>query len=756
MPSGNIIGEVSVKVTPDTKGFAQELKAKLSKINDDFKVQVEMDTKSAQAQFKALKERIEKDDIHADVKLRVNRSELNRLSSSINQGIGNGLSGGGRGGVFSGLFRGILAGAKAAAKGVSQVVSGISGLIKAATAAGDAGATVAKSLSSMASGAASGAAGLAQMAVQLALIAALIAPIAGAIVILGGLAFAAVGGIVAGFAGLPIILTTILGGVGAVALGMDGIKNAARTLKPEFDALKLAVSNTFEKGLIPVFQQLKQIFPTLQEGLVGIAQKLVGAAQGIADVVTSGKGLENIQNAFSGIQTAMDQMGPGMKSLFTSLLNIAGTEILYRILGDTVGSLAQKFADFFEQLRVGGEGHAKLSDALIVMKGVLESLTDVLTAVGQAAMDFFVAAGPGITEFFRSLAEKISSMDWESLGQTFKDMFMRMAEAIERIPPETLNTLLDAIGGIATKVAEFADKGGFTAIINGLGILTYAIVGFMGWAQGLIDSFSSIIGWVVDLGVAFGVPGAKAVQMQLKVGGAFGQTKSEVEKSSSAMQQLLSGSTDQMGKDMSGLADTVGIEGLRAANDGKSAIADGARGMADNMRRGANDVGREAGTIPGKVRDATRGDLSGSGESLIKSFANGISRAGHWAIAAAGAVVGAVRRLFPFSPAKTGPFSGSGYTTHSGKALISDWALGMEKAAPAAVRTVENIASRVQAGMSGNLSGSISAEGYGDFTADMTAAMSGMAFTIDDRGGKVLARVVRRENNIQAVRRING
>ena len=32
-----------------------------------------------------------------------------------------------------------------------------------------------------------------------------------------------------------------------------------------------------------------------------------------------------------------------------------------------------------------------------------------------------------------------------------------------------------------------------------------------------------------------------------------------------------------------------------------------------------------------------------------------------------------IRKLFPFSPAKEGPFSGTGYTTYSGRALMRDF-----------------------------------------------------------------------------------
>ena len=50
----------------------------------------------------------------------------------------------------------------------------------------------------------------------------------------------------------------------------------------------------------------------------------------------------------------------------------------------------------------------------------------------------------------------------------------------------------------------------------------------------------------------------------------------------------------------------------------------------------------------------------------------------------AGAVSGAlsdIRGLFPFSPAKWGPFSGRGYTSYSGKALMGDFGKSIVKAA---------------------------------------------------------------------------
>lgn len=71
-------------------------------------------------------------------------------------------------------------------------------------------------------------------------------------------------------------------------------------------------------------------------------------------------------------------------------------------------------------------------------------------------------------------------------------------------------------------------------------------------------------------------------------------------------------------------------------------------------------------------------NLAGSGAAMVASFAAGIRSQIGAAVAAANAVVSAVKRLFPHSPAKEGPLSGQGYTDHSGAALVNDFAKGIE------------------------------------------------------------------------------
>src|SRR5699024_10503556 len=84
--------------------------------------------------------------------------------------------------------------------------------------------------------------------------------------------------------------------------------------------------------------------------------------------------------------------------------------------------------------------------------------------------------------------------------------------------------------------------------------------------------------------------------------------------------------------------------------------------------------------------------LRGSGRSLIQGFINGIKSMFGNVSNAARNIVNKVRDFFPFSPAKEGPFSGRGYTTYSGKALVGDFAGAMESQTGDARRAADKVA----------------------------------------------------------------
>lgn len=89
--------------------------------------------------------------------------------------------------------------------------------------------------------------------------------------------------------------------------------------------------------------------------------------------------------------------------------------------------------------------------------------------------------------------------------------------------------------------------------------------------------------------------------------------------------------------------------------------------------------------FPQRIIDAILGYVDRfreAGATLIQSFADGIDSKAAAATDAAGNVVGGTAALFPQSPAKTGPFSGQGYTLYRGQKLIEDFGRGISEAGP--------------------------------------------------------------------------
>lgn len=99
--------------------------------------------------------------------------------------------------------------------------------------------------------------------------------------------------------------------------------------------------------------------------------------------------------------------------------------------------------------------------------------------------------------------------------------------------------------------------------------------------------------------------------------------------------------------------------------------------VSDAIRSGMSTASSVMSAFRGMATSALNINLSGSGSSMMQSFAAGISAASPWVSGAVQRVIAAAKAFFPNSPAKVGPFSGKGYTPWSGRALVKDFAGGM-------------------------------------------------------------------------------
>jgi hypothetical protein len=106
--------------------------------------------------------------------------------------------------------------------------------------------------------------------------------------------------------------------------------------------------------------------------------------------------------------------------------------------------------------------------------------------------------------------------------------------------------------------------------------------------------------------------------------------------------------------------------------------------------------------LPGRARSALGAlgsYLYNSGRSLLQGFIHGITSMVAPVKNAVKSVLSGARNLLPFSPAKEGPFSGSGWTLHSGRSVIDAFAQGIrDRAALARTAMAEAVGSAATGG----------------------------------------------------------
>src|SRR5690606_20689822 len=286
-PGGKEVGRVSVRVVPDTSKFRRKLRQQLQDIADEVvEVGLRVNGDQARKETKRVKDQIQDSLRDLDVDIKMTRFEqalarqLVRIKAMVDglrrvrTAVVDITKAFARGTVQVVRFAGRVLNIRNHLRRVRDAIRGIPGALSKLKSldswwrgfirAGDAAlrmkdrvVNAGRSLRQLAR---AGVAGLTNAFAGLSKAAgSVVSGLAnvgrtGWIVIAVFAAAAPVLGLISGLlAGLPSLLLAAGAAAGAVALGWDGIKKAAETLKPEIDDLKASLSQTFQQGLTPVF-----------------------------------------------------------------------------------------------------------------------------------------------------------------------------------------------------------------------------------------------------------------------------------------------------------------------------------------------------------------------------------------------------------------------------------------------------------------------------------------------------------------------
>lgn len=372
---GREVGRISVRVVPDTDGFRRELKRQLEAITKglEAKVNVVPDLDGFRQKVNAATKGMDAHiQVHADTARA--RAEMLALQKS-----------GGRGGIFSTL-----------GASISEMTQSMGQSIATARPFG----------------------------VSIVAIAAA-----------ASLAVPAIGLMSGALVALPGILSAIVAPLGAVLMGMEGIKQSLVNsgwavfdkkgkLKPGEQLAKIqdSVSKVFETGLTPVFTKLLAIIPALQEGFGAIAQGLVGMTDGFVSALTSAKGLDQIKTMFKNIGDALGQASPGIRDFTAAMLTLS-TEFSKKLPGmaQSFNNWASRVLTWVDKItKVDGSGLSQFDRA---MKGLGDSLKSFGSAVGDLFLKGFdwisnPENAAKVVRFFNDLKTAIDGL-WPILDKTF-------------------------------------------------------------------------------------------------------------------------------------------------------------------------------------------------------------------------------------------------------------------------------------------------------------------------------------------------
>jgi len=525
----------------------------------------------------------------------------------------------------------------------------------------------------------------------------------------------------------------VTGAAAAVAAGIKPGKDLTKYLKLQANAAALAGVGFSDLGLvmnqvqsqnkaytqdlnqvasrgIPIYQGLQKVYGTTREGLRDMLQAgevdaehfraalelNVGNASDEIGKTTIGS-FENMKAAFSrfgaellspvyggfkdvfvGVTSGLDRM----KGIIQPLVDKYGPKLaeVFKPFTDEIGPKLSGLFDDIQKAADSPEGQKWFSD-------MGKNLKDIATALGDSLPSFVKFTGKALK--LTATMVKLSSATvpplidgWKNAADFGSDAIDKLTNGAKQIRDWGVD--LGTAGGNGLKQIGdyFSDLG--MAFDNGKQQIqnyeTDLVDAFSNGGRQLYDFAGSVGTFFADIGGKFGNGGAQIGSFFGDLGGRFTNGAQQLSNFGGSVGSFftgIGGSFANGGRQIGGFFADLGG---KFANGGQQ-IGSFANDVGTNIGRAASFIGE----LPGKAV-AALGDLGttlfSSGKALIDGFRKGIEKAAKDAVAAVSNLMKDVAGFFPHSPAKRGPFSGSGWTNlpKSGEALMVQWTSGFSNA----------------------------------------------------------------------------
>ena len=570
-----------------------------------------------------------------------------------------------------------------------------------------------------------------------------------------------------------------------LAKGSEMIQNVSSGLAtaiPQLVSSGLDALSQFASGFRTMFPQIIQMGGEL---LLGIVQGLVNSLPSLIE-----KGPQIISDFANGISAAAETLlGIGLQMIVTigqGLINAIPTFIA------NIPAIAQAAWDAFiafQWLNLGATivkgiagGIASIGSTIPAkLKGFLDDaishaaqfVKDMGGKATQAGSDFLLNMSQHVSQMPGKLAGWVSEMLLNAAGfaselaakglSAGKDFLANVATHVSQLPGKMagwVSNMVSKAGSFATEMAGKATQAGSKFLSNVASYISQLPGKLATWVSNMIAkaaSFASELGTKArTAGSSFltnvssyisQLPGKLASWISSMVSKAANFATSMASKArnaGSSFVESVSSYISSLPSRVSGwLSNMVSSAGSFASSLGSRASQAG-QSFLSGLQGGFSSAVNFVAGIPSRLLNAL-GSLGSllynSGKSLIYGLANGISSAVWVAVNSVTDALSTIRSYFPFSPAKEGPFSGHGYTTWSGKALMADWGRGMESgqgsvtdAITGAMRSANDLMASGVSAVSGSVTVSPSGSAA---TAETLGTIASLLESIRDKDGDV-------------------
>ncbi|MFR9802335.1 hypothetical protein ACL02T_08535 [Pseudonocardia sp. RS010] len=605
---------------------------------------------------------------------------------------------------------------------------------------------------------------------------------------------------------LPGVLAAAGAGFAALKIGMSGVSDALsgdaeamaklapaaretvaaiRGMQPAWDGLKSSVQGALFENLAEPIRQLGATYlPLLKTGLTGIGGGLNEIARGALAATNNEFFRGDVVQILSSTEAMFRNMRNSLGNLLSGFTGLAAVGSTYLpALGNAVSDVSARFKQWVDEGIETGRIEALIDNAIQGFRdlagivgnvgSILDSLFSGLSAGNGAATSFLGSireTTAAVAEFMASVqAQEALGALGETLRVTGEVVRTVLLTALQQLAPvivaagPAFQTMAQTLGGVLVGALQTLGPmltGFATFLSNNLPLVQALTVGLVGAAGALkilgplVSGITAVIrAWSIAQGILNIVLAANPIGLVVIAIAALVAAIVYAWNNSERFREIVLAVWAAVKSAISTAVDT--IKGILSWFGQLPGLIAGWFGQAKDwaVRKFTELVDWVRG-IPGRILGAL-GNLGSllldSGRSLVSGLLNGIKNAWNSVVDWVKGGLSRLRGLFPFSPAKWGPFSGSGYTTHSGKALTRDFGesirkgmRGVAQIARDSMSGIHDVLSEpIDVGINARMDAQLATLPSGSYSADVRSAVTADGFgSLDEKVADAVERAL--------------